>query len=270
MTKTTIEWTDATWNPVTGCTEVSPGCDHCYARRVAERFGGSKAFPHGFNLTLHEDRLQQPRRWLKPRRIFVNSMSDLFHKDVPDAFIDRVFDTMNSAAQHTYQILTKRPERMRRVVADYYAYTEASSVGFLRSVPLPNVWLGVSIESNAFAWRADMLRETPAAVRFLSLEPLLGPIDAVDFTGIDWVIVGGESGPGARPMARAWVRDVRDRCVAAGIRFFFKQWGEWTPDFGNARRECYLDGDFYGLVGKKRAGRALDDFEWSQFPGGAA
>jgi protein gp37 len=254
-----IEWTDETWNPVTGCTEVSPGCDHCYAKTFAERWRGTAGhhFENGFDLTLRPERLDQPMKWRRPRRVFVNSMSDLFHVGVPSGFIGAVFHTMCVAEEHTFQILTKRPERMRRVVPEYYASRRGDN-------PLRNVWLGVSVESNDYAWRVDMLRETPAAVRFLSIEPMLGPIDKVSFEGIDWVIVGGESGHGARPMNPAWVRDVRDRCVAAGIPFFFKQWGEHTP------HAWTLDGtDFpnnMARVGKARAGRELAGRTWDEFP----
>ena len=219
--KSTIEWTDATWNPVTGCTKVSPGCDHCYAETFAERFRGVKGhhFEKGFDLTLRPERLEEPLRWRKPRRVFVNSMSDLFHKDVPDEFIATVFNRMAEAGQHTFQVLTKRPERMRRFVARYYDGRE----------PWDNVWLGVSIESQELDWRADMLQETPAAVRFLSLEPLIGYVGAWVLDGMDWVIVGGESGRGHRPMSLEWARAIRDNCAKRGIAFFFKQVGAFRP-----------------------------------------
>jgi protein gp37 len=247
--KSDIQWTDATWNPVTGCTEVSPGCDHCYAKTFAERFRGVPNHPYtqGFDLTLHPDRLDLPLRWTKPRRIFVNSMSDLFHQDVPDRFIEQVFDVMGDAQQHTFQVLTKRPDRMRRycLVAGECEWP----------YPYPNVWLGTSVESAAYTWRIDKLRETPAAVRFLSCEPLLGPINlqrlritpthhtVIDGlagygletggrTKLDWVIAGGESGPDARPMHPDWARGLRDQCQATGVPFFFKQWGEWAPQIG--------------------------------------
>lgn len=232
-----IEWTDATWNPVTGCTKVSPGCDHCYAETFAERFRGVPGHPfeQGFDLKLWPSRLDLPFTWKKPRMVFVNSMSDLFHKDVPDDFIESVFTTMLGTPQHTYQVLTKRPERMRRWVANYLRFYKQPQ----------NVWLGTSVESADYAWRADMLRETPAAVRFLSLEPLLGHIPAIVLRDMDWVIVGGESGPGARAMDPKWVRDIRDDCEYMGIRFFFKQWGG---------------------VRKKRAGRELDGRTHDEFP----
>ncbi len=228
-----IEWTDASWNPVTGCTRVSPGCDHCYALTFAERFRGIPGhhFEQGFDLRLWPQRLDLPLRWKKPRRIFVNSMSDLFHADVPDEFVRRAFDTMLRADWHTYQILTKRPQRLARLG---------------QSLPWPpHVWVGVSVESNAYAWRADFLRRVPAAVRFVSAEPLLGPVDRLDLTGIHWVITGGESGAGFRRCDPAWVRDVRDRCVAAGVAYFHKQWGGRTP---------------------KAGGRLLDGRTWDEFP----
>jgi protein gp37 len=231
MGKSKIEWTNKTWNPITGCTEVSPGCDHCYARDFAERWRGIPGHPyeHGFDVMLRPERLNDPFTWRKPSKVFVNSMSDLFHKDIPDAFIDRVFAVMGATPQHTYQVLTKRPERMRRYLRDLT--TERMLVAMRDgmtlpgTMPFPNVWLGVSIESNDYAWRADMLREAPAAVRFLSVEPMLGPVDAVDLAELDWVICGGESGHGARPMSGTWARDLRDRCAAAGVAFFFKQLG---------------------------------------------
>jgi protein gp37 len=225
---TKIEWTNETWNPVTGCTKVSPGCDNCYAETFAERWRGTPGhhFENGFDLTLRPDAIEKPLHWKRPRRVFVNSMSDLFHRDVPNWLIAKTFDTMLAAEQHTFQVLTKRPERMRRDLTRYYELIERGMGGErLPFVPYPNVWLGVSIENNDYAWRADMLRETPAAVRFLSVEPMLGPVDKVDLTDIDWVICGGESGHGARPMDLVWARDLRDRCVAAAIPFFLKQLG---------------------------------------------
>jgi protein gp37 len=212
----TIEWTDATWNPTTGCTKVSPGCDNCYAERFAERWRGvaGNYFTKGFDLTLRPNMLPRPAQWRGSKRIFVNSMSDLFHRDIPDEYIDRVFDVMEGVDRHIYQVLTKRPERMRRYLRKRYLGTTA---------PV-QIWAGVSVESNAYAWRADMLRECPVSVRFLSMEPLIGSVDQVSINDLHWVIVGGESGPGRRPMAPSWVRDVRDRCVAQQIAFFFKQW----------------------------------------------
>jgi protein gp37 len=231
--ETGIEWTDATWNPVTGCTQVSPGCDHCYALTFAERFRGVPGHPYeqGFDLRLWPQRLNLPLRWKKPRRIFVNSMSDLFHADVPDDFVRRVFDTMVQADRHTYQILTKRPQRLVRLG---------------QSLPWPpHIWIGVSVESNAYAWRADYLRRVPAAVRFISAEPLLGPVDELNLEGLHWVITGGESGIGYRRCDPEWVRDVRDRCAAASVAYFHKQWGGRTP---------------------KAGGRILDGRTWDELP----
>jgi protein gp37 len=211
-----IEWTDATWNPVTGCTKVSPGCDNCYAQRFAERWRGvpGNYFSSGFDLTLRPNMLGRPDQWRGSKRIFVNSMSDLFHRDVPDDYIDQVFDVMERVDRHVYQVLTKRPERLMRYTRDRYGDRLAPE----------HIWLGVSVESNAYAWRVDMLRRARATTRFLSMEPLIDAVDAVSIDSIDWVIVGGESGPGRRFMDPAWVRDVRDRCKAAGVAFFFKQW----------------------------------------------
>ena len=216
-----IEWTDATWNPVTGCTKISPGCDHCYAERFAERFRGVDHHPYtqGFDLRLHEARLDQPRRWMKPRRVFVNSMSDLFHTDVGTDFIDRVFAVMEEADRHIYQILTKRSGRMRRYLNGRYRE---------RAAP-PHIWCGVSVEDNLRKARIRHLHRSQAAVRFLSIEPLLERLHGLDLEGIHWVIVGGESGPGARPMKEDWVREIRDRCLAEGVPFFFKQWGGFRP-----------------------------------------
>lgn len=223
-----IEWTEATWNPVTGCDKVSPGCDHCYAETFAERWRGIPGhhYEQGFDLRFWPERLDQPHRWRRPRVIFVNSMSDLFHQRVPASYVERVLQTMRETPRHTYQVLTKRPGRM------------ASIINQLQPAPLPNVWLGTSIESDDYTWRADKLRDTPAAVRFLSLEPLLGPLPSLDLEGIGWVIVGGESGPGHRPIDAAWVRDIRDHCADAGVPFFFKQWGGRTPKAGGRK----LDG----------------------------
>jgi protein gp37 len=211
--KSTIEWTDSTWNPVTGCTKVSPGCKHCYAEVFAERWRGIPGHPYeqGFDLRLWPDRLGLPLTWKKPRMVFVNSMSDLFHEQVPLAFIRAVFRTMQRASRHTFQILTKRAERLAAIAPE---------------LPwAPNVWMGVSVETAGYLWRADHLRRVPAAVRFLSLEPLLGPLGPLDLSGLHWVIVGGESGPRARPVEAAWVREIRDQCRAAEVPFLFKQWG---------------------------------------------
>ena len=234
-----IEWTEATWNPVTGCTKVSPGCAHCYAETFAERFRGVPGHPYeqGFDLKLWPDRLDLPSRWKRPRLIFVNSMSDLFHPDVPDEFIHSVFDTMRRASHHTYQVLTKRPDRAAEMSDD---------LGWL-----PNVWFGTSVENQRFTSRIDELRKTGAAVKFLSCEPLLAPLE-LNLDAIDWVIVGGESGPRSRPMKLEWARSVRDQCRAAGVAFFFKQWG--AHDEEGTRR------------GKKVAGRLLDGRTWDELP----
>lgn len=228
-----IEWTQATWNPVTGCTKISAGCKNCYAERMAERLQamGVAQYANGFRLTLQPQALDLPARWKKPRLIFVNSMSDLFHRDVPVSFIRRVFDVMNGCPQHTFQVLTKRPE----IAAEYAADLEWGS----------NIWMGTSIENMLVLHRADSLRQVPAALRFLSVEPLLGPLPNLKLDGIHWVIVGGESGPGARRMEPGWVIQVRDQCLQAGIPFFFKQWGG---------------------VNKKKTGRVLEGRTWDEMP----
>ncbi len=228
-----IEWTEATWNPVTGCTKISPGCTHCYAQRMAKRLRamGQLRYRNEFKLTLQPDVVETPLRWKRPRMIFVNSMSDLFHKDVPTEFIIQCFAVMQEASQHTFQVLTKRPQRA------------AAMAGVL---PWPdNVWMGTSVESADYVSRIELLRKTPAAIRFLSLEPLLGPIPRLPLRGIDWVIVGGESGPGARPVESEWILQIRDRCLRYDVPFFFKQWGG---------------------VHKSKAGRELDGRAWSQMP----
>lgn len=216
-----IEWTDATWNPVTGCTKIGPGCDNCYAERFAERFRGVPGHPYerGFDLTLRPERLVQPARWRRPRMIFVNSMSDLFHKRVPDPFVDRVFDAMEAADRHIYQVLTKRSSRLASYINRRYPESSAPR----------HIWLGVSVEDRRRTRRAVHLRRASASVRFLSVEPLLGRIGPIDLDGISWVIVGGESGPGARPMDIDWAREMRDQCAEQGVAFFFKQWGGKTP-----------------------------------------
>ena len=299
---TGIEWTDATWNPVTGCTEVSAGCDHCYAKTFAERWRGTEGhyFENGFDVQLRPDKLEQPLRWKKPRKIFVNSMSDLFHDSVPDKYIAQVFDVMGEAERHTFQILTKRHARMRSLMTQWYG------TGIL-SEPLPNVWLGVSAENQQWAdIRIPALLDTPAVVRFVSAEPLLGPIDfrrvpGFNRIGLDlsnwWVIVGGESGRGARPMHPEWARSLRDQCQAAGVPFLFKQWGEWTTDFRRGTHLLQTTGQLitresgtmtgpYGSrsgvqdlvdrghpgwvrvrrAGKRAAGRELDGRTWDQYP----
>lgn len=285
---TKIEWTDETWNPVTGCTKVSEGCDHCYAETIAHRFTGTKAYPNGFDVTLRPERLDQPLRWKRPRKVFVNSMSDLFHKDVPDDYIARVFAAMALAPQHTFQVLTKRPGRMRSLLSSeqfesaVFLATEGRFEGYF-PWPLPNVWLGTSVENQKWAdVRIPLLLDTPAAIRFLSCEPLLGPIDLFAWNidrgmRVDWVIVGGESGPHARPMHPDWARQLRDDCLTAGIPFHFKQWGEWVTE-DQAPEDIILPGlstyllgddepDFY-KVGKKAAGRELDGQTWDEYPGG--
>jgi protein gp37 len=218
--RSAIEWTEATWNPVTGCGEVSPGCAHCYAKTFAERWRGvpGHAYEQGFDLKLWPARLEQPVRWRRPRMIFVNSMSDLFHEGIPLSYVQRVFDVMVRAEHHTFQILTKRHERLAELAPD---------------LPWPeNVWMGVSIENRRFVHRAEYLRSVPAAVRFISAEPLLGPLEGLDLDGIHWLIAGGESGPRYRRIDLAWATDLRDRCEREGVAFFFKQWGGRTPKAG--------------------------------------
>jgi protein gp37 len=240
-----IEWTDATWNPVTGCSKVSAGCDHCYAERVAMRLQriGLQRYRNGFAVTLQPAALNMPLHWRNPRRIFVNSMSDLFHGAVPKEFIDKVFDVMGQANWHQFQVLTKRPGRMAAYLTGF-AGTETRPVRVPaypgRSLPA-NVWVGTSVENSAVVNRIDQLRRVPAAVRFLSLEPLLGPLPDLDLRKIDWVIVGGESGMDHRPIEVAWVRDIRRQCRAARVPFFFKQWGGRTARSGGR----VLDGRTY-------------------------
>ena len=235
--KSEIEWTDATWNPVTGCTKVGPGCDNCYAERFAERWRGIPSHPYeqGFDLTLWPTRLKQPALWKKPRMIFVNSMSDLFHKDIDRSFVDKVFDAMEQADWHVYQVLTKRSSLMRNYVRNRY-----------QGGPVPrHIWLGVSVEDAAHASRIVHLKQINSDARFISFEPLLGPIGHVDLQGVAWAIVGGESGPRARPMEEGWARQLRDICDRDGVAFFFKQWGGARP---------------------KSGGRLLDGEEWNGFP----
>lgn len=233
---TAIEWTESTWNPVTGCTKVSLGCTNCYAERMAVRLQamGQPNYAKGFGVSLHRHVLGLPLTWRRPRRVFVNSMSDLFHEDVPIAFIRQVFDIMRRGDWHQYQILTKRSARLVEIDP-------------LLRWP-PHVWMGVTVESAEYVSRIDDLRACRAAIRFLSLEPLLGPMPDIDLTGIDWVIVGGESGRSARPMNETWALDIRDQCVAAGVPFFFKQWGG---------------------ANKKKAGRVLQGRTWDEMPTGA-
>lgn len=333
--KSHIEWTEATWNPVTGCTKVSQGCKHCYAERDWHRLQHLPRFNRPFTqVECHEDRLDQPLRWRKPRMIFVNSMSDLFHEDVPFEFIDKVFGVMAASPRHIFQILTKRPDRMREYThriaddcAPIWQFADkitGRQVDF--STPLPNVWLGVSVEDQATAdQRIPILLDVPAAVRFLSCEPLLGQIDLTDIDAggvgpdiiprdywtdvdnddsspalaidclagimwqrfgdweesceeIDWVVVGGESGPKARPLHPDFARSLRDQCASARVPYFFKQWGEWFPEYRpdgiKVTAMCQLHRDQRDIegvtmyrVGKKNAGRELDGREWNEFPG---
>jgi protein gp37 len=278
-TATKIEWTEVTWNPTTGCDRISPGCDNCYALTLAKRLkamgqakyqrdGDPRTSGPGFGVTVHGDALVEPLRWRRSRRVFVNSMSDIGHARVPARFVARVFAVMAVSPQHSFQLLTKRPGRLASMLA-----REGFLSGMVRPAieellvdrpelvdrfgrrdqdpfcwPLPNVWVGSSIESDEYCWRADELRRVPAAVRFLSLEPLLGPLPSLDLTGIDWVIVGGESGPNHRPLDLEWVREIRDRCVRLRLALFFKQVGGVTP---------------------KAGGRLLDGRTWDEYPGGA-
>jgi protein gp37 len=233
MTTTKIEWTEMSWNPLTGCDKISTGCSNCYAERMAKRLQamGQKNYHNGFKITLHEDALSIPLKWKKPAMIFVNSMSDLFHEDVPFSFIRKVFSIMTQAQWHTFQLLTKRSSRLAKL-SDQLKWPK-------------NTWMGVSVENADFTYRISNLVSTGAAVKFLSLEPLLGPIPDLDLTEIDWVIVGGESGPGARPMESQWVVDIRDQCKKSDTPFFFKQWGG---------------------TNKKKSGRLLDGRTWSEMP----
>lgn len=245
-----IEWTDTTWNPVTGCTKIARGCDNCYAERFAERFRGVPGHPfeNGFDLTTRPERLRQPLAWKRPRRIFVNSMSDLFHKEIPTGFIDRVFDTMEQADWHVFQVLTKRSSPMRRYLRRRYPETAAPA----------HIWCGVSVEDRAATARIRHLRTAPATVRFLSIEPLLGPVGDVDLDGISWVIVGGESGPNARPMKKDWVLDIKNTCRKQRVEFFFKQWGGPTPKSGGRK----IDGIEYNGRPPAQPGRENVDFRW--------
>lgn len=280
---TAIEWTDATWNPIVGCSRTSPGCDHCYAigvahRGMSEHHRGLTVRPEGgptdWNGEIHlapEGIFLKPLAWKRPRRIFVNSLSDLFHAEVETETIARIFAVMSLAPQHTFQVLTKRSQRMQDLV-DSGRF--AGWVDELREEldpgcgdvpwPLPNVWLGVSIESNRYAFRARHLSTTPAAVRWVSAEPLLGPLDELDLEGMDWIVAGGESGPGARPMQMEWVRDLRDRCVTLGVPFLFKQWGDWAPDWDPATGQQTPES--MSRVGKRAAGRELDGRTWDEYP----
>ncbi|HVJ49393.1 phage Gp37/Gp68 family protein [Desulfitobacterium sp.] len=324
MSITKIEWLNSpdgkkgmVWNPITGCKKISEGCRNCYAERMSKRLAGRCGYPKddSFKVTLHPEKLDEPLKWKKPRRIFVNSMSDLFHDDVPDEFIDRVFAAMADASQHTFMILTKRPERMRKYLSpDNPRYTARKVFDLTQSEagkfdcdlhwPLSNVWLGVSVENQAVAdERIPLLLQTPAAVRFISMEPLLGPvnltnlhyervtsIDALNgFHGfpkphaegrkLDWVICGGETGPGARPCHTDWIRSLRDQCQSANIPFFFKSWGEYCapsqmPENTYMAWECHHgtencwseDNPSPWKIGKKRSGCEIDGRTWGEFP----
>lgn len=235
--KSTIEWTDATWNPVTGCTKISAGCDNCYAARFSERFRGVPGHPfeNGFDLTIRAERLLQPLGWKKPRMIFVNSMSDLFHKAVPKHHITKVFDTMEKADWHIYQILTKRSSLLQKFINERYQVRRAPA----------HIWFGVSVENEQATSRIAHLQQANVSIRFLSVEPLIAPLGKLSLAGVDWVIVGGESGPRARPMDPQWVINVRNQCLKAKVAFFFKQWGGRSP---------------------KSGGRLLEGKEWNEFP----
>jgi protein gp37 len=233
---TAIEWTDATWNPVTGCTKVGAGCEHCYAERIAERFRGTPDHPfeNGFDLTLRPHKLREPLSWKRPRRVFVNSMSDLFHKDIPTDYIDRVFDVMEQADWHTYQVLSKRSSRLRNYINRRYNSSAPS-----------HIWLGVSIEDRVALGRLKHLQQAKASIRFVSFEPLLEDLGEFDLQGVHWAIAGGESGPAAREIRPQWVRSLRDKCRQKGVAFFFKQWGGKTP---------------------KSGGDTLDGRRWHEYP----
>lgn len=236
-TETAIEWTDATWNPITGCSKISSGCDNCYAERFSERFRGviGHPFEDGFDLQLRPERIKQPLGWKTPKRVFVNSMSDLFHKEVPRHFIDDVFDTMEAASWHSFQVLTKRSSLMMKYLQKRYNESKAPT----------HIWLGVSVEDAKNAVRLSHLRAAPATTKFVSFEPLIASVGKIDLSGIHWAIVGGESGPRSRPMAEEWATEVRDQCVEQGVAFFFKQWGGYRP---------------------KSGGRLLQGVEWSEYP----
>ena len=271
--RTGIEWTEATWNPTTGCDRVSPGCDNCYALVLAKRLKamGNPKYQHdgdprtsgpGFGLTIHPDHLELPYRWRKPRVIFVNSMSDLFHPSVPAEFIQRVFQVMADTPRHTYQVLTKRSQRLASL-ADQLPWPD-------------NVWIGVSVESERYSFRVRHLQSVLGPVRFVSAEPLLGSLASMDLTGVDWLIAGGESGHGARPMDPRWVLELRDKCLQADVPFFFKQWGEWMPADDTAAAPATLSETTSGegakalasmrRVGKKAAGRSIEGTIWNQMP----
>lgn len=284
---TKIEWVTnqdgtkgKTWNPITGCTQISPGCAHCYAKRMAKRLAGRcgyPAAPHEFDVTLHPDRLEEPLRWRKPRTCFVCSMSDLFHEDVPFEFIWQIYNVMHTAKQHVFQLLTKRPER----ALEFYQWLSDQHCETITANWFPNIWFGITAENQKQAdKRIPVLLQIPAAVRFVSIEPMLGPIDFNRVPGawaiqqkaganINWVIVGGETGPGARPMHPDWVRSVRDQCIESGVSFFFKSWGDWRHNIPQFIRSLPPDHGFteeFSRVGKKVAGRFLDGREWNEYP----
>ena len=294
MADTAIEWATKVWNPTTGCDRVTPGCDHCYALTMAKRLKGMGSTKYqtdgdprtsgpGFGLAIHEDTLGIPLGWRKPQRIFVNSMSDLFHADVPDEFIARVWAVMASAPRHTFQVLTKRHGRMRSLLSSEefrlavqrripHAGASPYVAAYWKTWPLPNVWLGVSVEDQKRAdLRIPALLVTPAAVRWLSCEPLLGPVDVINglgdgwLTGIDWIVAGGESGPGSRPMHPDWARSLRDQCQVAGVPFLFKQWGSHRP---SAVGSIVRGGVRFPMVpaSKRAAGRVLDGRTWDEYP----
>jgi len=297
MADTAIEWATKVWNPTTGCDRVTPGCDHCYALTMAKRLKGMGSTKYqtdgdprtsgpGFGLAIHEDTLGIPLGWRKPQRIFVNSMSDLFHADVPDEFIARVWAVMASAPRHTFQVLTKRHGRMRSLLSSEefrlavqrripHAGASPYVAAYWKTWPLPNVWLGVSVEDQKRAdLRIPALLDTPAAVRWLSCEPLLGPVDVINglgdgwLTGIDWIVAGGESGPGSRPMHPDWARSLRDQCQVAGVPFLFKQWGSHRP---SAVGSIVRGGVRFPMVpaSKRAAGRVLDGRTWDEYPAAA-
>ncbi len=291
MGDTKIEWAEKTWSPVTGCTKVSEGCQHCYAERMSKRLRGRYGYPQDqpFWVTLHEDRLEQPLHWRKPRMVFACSMGDLFHEDVPDTFIADVWTTMMNASWHQFLVLTKRPQRMETWLRECSPLWQPAN---LPDIPLPNVGLGVSVEDNAHLDRLEVLIKTAAAMRFVSFEPLLGPVDAsLYLPGLDWIIVGGESGPKARPMRPDWVRGLRDQAVEASVPFLFKQWGafvggaatemleqdgEQVPgwclyqnhDWSTCCDKDWGNGVVSMRVGKKKAGRLLDGRTWDESPRG--
>ena len=297
MADTAIEWATKVWNPTTGCDRVTPGCDHCYALTMAKRLKGMGSTKYqtdgdprtsgpGFGLAIHEDTLGIPLGWRKPQRIFVNSMSDLFHADVPDEFIARVWAVMASAPRHTFQVLTKRHGRMRSLLSSEefrlavqrripHAGASPYVAAYWKTWPLPNVWLGVSVEDQKRAdLRIPALLDTPSAARWLSCEPLLGPVDVINglgdgwLTGIDWIVAGGESGPGSRPMHPDWARSLRDQCQVAGVPFLFKQWGSHRP---SAVGSIVRGGVRFPMVpaSKRAAGRVLDGRTWDEYPAAA-